>query len=168
MRMRKIIHYFGITPFRPPQDRASLERYWMRSRSDTENSYSFNKSEKPRFIDDKNVALSKFVGERLTSVEFSTKIVGLASQASLELRTLVWPAIITEQKAIAKTDESYRNELCAGIGKIIVSASYTLVPEEAIRICLEDNSRLEVCLDNARTITDRAVLYGPGLLAVPF
>ena len=108
---------------------------------------------------EKEEALSRLVGGRLTSVQFVLNYLILGFDEKGALTTLVWPEIFDKKKRSTFGMEGYRDELCSLIEKVAKNA--TMEPDETINIDFENGITLRIPLRSYQDRGERAILTGP-------
>jgi hypothetical protein len=111
------------------------------------------------FLLERERALSKFAGSRLTSVQFVLDYLILGFDEAGALTTLVWPKIVTAAAQIDYGADPYRNVLCSFIKTKI--ASSTIGTDETICITFETGAELRIPLRSYQGRGERAILTGP-------
>jgi hypothetical protein len=108
---------------------------------------------------ERNECLLRFVGARLTSVQFVLNYLILGFDERGALTTLVWPEISQGPVNCKFGEQEYRNRLCELIEKIVTSAG--IDERDQITIQLSDGSTLMIPLGTYSGSGERAILNGP-------
>lgn len=104
-------------------------------------------------------ALSKLVGARLTSIQFVMDYLILGFDERGALTTLVWPEIFNENKKTTFGTTGYRDKLCSLIEKPLQNA--TMESDETISLGFENGTEIRIPLRSYRHSGERAILTGP-------
>jgi hypothetical protein len=112
----------------------------------------------PSWIE-KETALSRLVGARLTSVQFILDYLILGFDEKGALTTLVWPEIFDENKKIVFGERGYRDELCSLIEEVVTTV--TMEPDETISIDFRNGREMRIPLRSYKAHGERAILTGP-------
>jgi hypothetical protein len=108
---------------------------------------------------ERETALSKLVGARLTSVQFVMDYLILGFDERGALTTLVWPEIFTKGRGSAFGKTGYRDELCSLIGKSLKNA--TMGSDETINFDFDGGTEIRIPLRSYQLPGERAILTGP-------
>jgi hypothetical protein len=104
-------------------------------------------------------ALSRLVGGRLTSVQFILSYLILGFDEKGSLTTLVWPEILDGDEKIAFGTKGYRDKLCSLIEK--TAKNVTMEPDETISVDFENGIEIRIPLRSYQDRGERAILTGP-------
>jgi hypothetical protein len=104
---------------------------------------------------ERNKSLLRFVGARLTSVQF----VEMGA-----LTALVWPEITQGSGVFRFGDISYRNRLCDLIEQVVTSAG--IDEQDVIGIEFDSGNGMKIPLGAYSGVGERAILNGPNYLRV--
>jgi hypothetical protein len=108
---------------------------------------------------DKEKALARLIGARLTSVQFILNYLILGFDERGALTTLVWPEISNGDRRMTFGAQGYRDELCSLIEEVVKSV--TVEPDETISIDFENGTALRIPLRSYSASGERAILTGP-------
>jgi hypothetical protein len=108
---------------------------------------------------EKEKALSKLIGARLTSVQFVMDYLILGFDERGALTTLVWPEIFNKNKKTTFGTTGYRDELCSLIEKTLQNA--TMGYDETISFDFESGIEMRIPLRSYQRSGERAILTGP-------
>jgi hypothetical protein len=117
-----------------------------------------NIGESPSWME-KEQAISRLVGARLTSVQFILDYLILGFDEKGALTTLVWPKISVENKTMTFGTEGYRDELCSLIEK--VAKNVTMESDDTVSIVFEHGIEVRIPLGSYKGRGERAILTGP-------
>jgi hypothetical protein len=117
-----------------------------------------NIGESPSWME-KEQAISRLVGARLTSVQFILDYLILGFDEKGALTTLVWPEISVENKTMTFGTEGYRDELCSLIEK--VAKNVTMESDDTVSIVFENGVEVRIPLGSYKGRGERAILTGP-------
>jgi hypothetical protein len=117
-----------------------------------------NIGESPSWME-KEQAISRLVGARLTSVQFILDYLILGFDEKGALTTLVWPEISVENKTMTFGTEGYRDELCSLIEK--VAKNVTMESDDTVSIVFENGIEVRIPLGSYKGRGERAILTGP-------
>jgi hypothetical protein len=117
-----------------------------------------NIGESPSWME-KEQAISRLVGARLTSVQFILDYLILGFDEKGALTTLVWPEISVENKTMNFGTEGYRDELCSLIEK--VAKNVTMESDDTVSIVFENGIEVRIPLGSYKGRGERAILTGP-------
>ena len=117
-----------------------------------------NIGESPSWME-KEQAISRLVGARLTSVQFMLDYLILGFDEKGALTTLVWPEISVENKTMTFGTEGYRDELCSLIEK--VAKNVTMESDDTVSIVFENGIEVRIPLGSYKGRGERAILTGP-------
>ena len=104
-------------------------------------------------------ALSRLIGARLTSVQFVMDYLILGFDERGALTTLVWPEIFNIKKKITFGTTAYRDELCSLIEKTVQNAA--MESDETISLHFAKGVEIRIPLRSHRRSGERAILTGP-------
>jgi hypothetical protein len=108
---------------------------------------------------EKEQAISRLVGARLTSVQFILDYLILGFDEKGALTTLVWPEISVENEIMTFGTEGYRDELCSLIEK--VAKNVTMESDDTVSIVFENGVEVRIPLGSYKGRGERAILTGP-------
>jgi hypothetical protein len=111
------------------------------------------------YLAEKEEALSRLIGARLTSVQFVMDYLILGFDERGALTTLVWPEILEENRKITFGMAVYRDTLCSLIGKTLQDA--TMGSDETITFDFESGAEIRIELRSYQHPGERAILTGP-------
>jgi hypothetical protein len=104
-------------------------------------------------------ALLRIVGARLTSVQFVLNYLILGFDEKGALTTLVWPEVLKKDERTTFGMAEYRNKLCSAIERIVKSA--TIEHDETISIHYDDGTEMRIPLQSYQLSGERAIMTGP-------
>lgn len=108
---------------------------------------------------DRQKALLRLIGSRLTSVQFVLEYLILGFDERGALTTLVWPELVETSGLLRFGDSGYRDLLCSWIGRVITGAA--IDKDDTISIQLGESDSLLIPLGSYQGNGERAILTGP-------
>ncbi|MFL6689228.1 MAG: hypothetical protein ACJ8IR_03435 [Alphaproteobacteria bacterium] len=108
---------------------------------------------------EKEEALARLTGARLTSVQFVLSYLILGFDEKGALTTLVWPELVKGETRVEFGTQGYRDALCALIEKTAVQV--TIERDETISIDFEEATEMRIPLQSYKGAGERAILTGP-------
>lgn len=108
---------------------------------------------------DRQKALLRLIGSRLTSVQFVLEYLILGFDEKGALTTLVWPELVETSGLLRFGDSGYRDLLCSWIGRVITGAA--IDKDDTISIQLGESDSLRIPLGSYQGYGERAILTGP-------
>jgi hypothetical protein len=118
-----------------------------------------NQKDADQVLREQQRGLSKFVGARLTSVQFVLDYLILGFDEMGALTTLVWPIVVKTNTRLTFGMDQYRNELCSLISEKIAAA--TIGPDETVGIKFDKGPELQIPLSSYQGRGERAILTAP-------
>lgn len=104
-------------------------------------------------------ALSRLAGARLTSVQFVMNYLILGFDQKGALTCLVWPEILVENTRVIFGTPGYRDTLCSLIETVV--DNITMMRDETICIVFENGTEMRIPLRSYQGCGERAILTAP-------
>jgi hypothetical protein len=104
-------------------------------------------------------ALLRLIGARLTSVQFVLDYLILGFDEKGALTTLVWPELLDGDQKVSFGMQDYRNKLCSLIEHIVKTA--TIESDETISFYYDGGVEMRIPLKAYQRSGERAILTGP-------
>lgn len=104
-------------------------------------------------------ALLRVIGARLTSVQFVLNYLIIGFDEKGALTTLVWPEIIERSRVLRYPETGYRDQLCGLIGEVVTGSA--IDQSDTISFDFGDNTSLRIPLASYQGKGERAILTGP-------